>query len=151
MAKFEYINYGGAKGGMINLSASVGTNGVNLPDDVKVVKVLLYLVSLDMDIYGFGKSVKPTEIPLPTLPTTKGLGKLIKKYQQWAEDRSMNYGVVVDGRIDPIKGSPFFGKYFKTLWTLDHFADKTCRKLFKHSHLIEIRDRFESIDMLIDR
>lgn len=113
MAKIENIKF--AEGpynttDIINVSASVGVNGVNRSEDIIIVQALLK--------YGLeGRTeFRDAEFPEPSGAFVKTTAKLIKKYQRF-NNRSEGVRVSIDGRIDPLTGSVFaYGK--KKHWTI---------------------------------
>jgi hypothetical protein len=83
---------------IINLSASVGANGVNLRDDVVVVQALLKYAIEPRQYPEF----RGTQFPEPTGASTKATIELIKNYQRF-NNRRNRIKVSIDGRIDPLK------------------------------------------------
>lgn len=85
---------------IINVSASVGTNGVNNSEDVIVVQALLkYALEPRIDF-------RSAEFPEPSGAFIKTTAQLIKKYQRY-NNRKENVRVAIDGRIDPVKGGAY--------------------------------------------
>lgn len=93
----------------INVSASVGRNGVNNKSDVLVVQAMLK--------YGLeGRTYfKGDRFPEPSGTMDEATLNLIRKYQKYLRRRN-GVSVSVDGRIDPAKGETAFGK--KGKWTI---------------------------------
>ncbi|HUF03378.1 MAG TPA: hypothetical protein VMM38_04305 [Aridibacter sp.] len=93
----------------INVSASVGRNGVNNKDDVLVVQAMLK--------YGLeGRTYfKGDRFPEPNGTMDAATMHLITKYQQYLR-RRQGRSISVDGRIDPAKGERAFGR--KGKWTI---------------------------------
>ena len=81
---------------IINITASVGANGVNLREDVVVVQAMLKY-TLERRPYFRG-----TVFPEPTGADAKATAELIKKYQRFNNKTSF-IKVPIDGRIDPLK------------------------------------------------
>ena len=95
---------------IINVSASVGVNGVNNSEDVIVVQALLkYALEQRIDFRG-------AEFPEPSGAFIKTTSQLIKKYQRY-NNREGNIRVSIDGRIDPVKGNAF-ANGTKKHWTI---------------------------------
>lgn len=94
----------------INVTATVGANGVNLKEDVMVVQALLKLaLEPNPDFRG-------VEFPEPTGTFNEATAQLIKKYQR-NHNRRHTQKVSIDGRIDPARGGHYaFGT--KKLWTI---------------------------------
>ncbi|MCO6511696.1 MAG: hypothetical protein J5I65_12980 [Aridibacter famidurans] len=93
----------------INLTASVGENGVNNRDDVLVVQAMLK--------YGLeGRTYfKGDRFPEPNGTIDPATMHLIRKYQQYLR-RRQGLAISVDGRVDPAKGESAFGR--KGQWTI---------------------------------
>lgn len=114
MAKIETINYNPNNAGdtaeIINVSATVGTNGVNNQDDVIVVQALLkYALEERVDF-------RDVTFPEPSGTYSRATALIIKKFQRY-NNRSFGKKVSIDGRIDPAKGGAFaFGT--RKHWTI---------------------------------
>ena len=93
----------------INVTASVGSNGVNLEDDVMVVQALLKYALAER---GFFRKMTFSE---PTGTMDDNTKSLIKQFQRFVRKMN-NADISVDGRIDPAKGKTAFGK--KGQWTI---------------------------------
>ncbi|MEZ5426461.1 MAG: hypothetical protein R2747_09360 [Pyrinomonadaceae bacterium] len=94
---------------MINVSATVGANGVNHQDDVIAVQALLkYALQWRNDFKG-------EEFPEPSGAFIKATAHLIKKYQRHMNRKSHNMSI--DGRIDPAK-SGIYAYGTKKIWTI---------------------------------
>lgn len=93
----------------INVSASVGKDGVNAKDDVAVVQAMLKY-ALEGRRYFRGE-----KFPGPTGTMDAGTMRLVRKYQEYLR-RKLSVPVSVDGRIDPAKGMTAFGR--KGKWTI---------------------------------
>lgn len=95
---------------VINITATVGANGVNLQQDVIVVQALLkYALE---SVWDF----REVNFPEPTGGDIRTTTEIIKKFQRYNNRRTLQ-PVPIDGRIDPIKE----GKYAygtNKLWTL---------------------------------
>ena len=135
MAKIETVGYNPPNPDdtieIINVSASVGTNGVNSSEDVIVVQALLkYALEKRIDF-------RDAEFPEPCGAFIKTTARLIKKYQRY-NDRRGNVRVAIDGRIDPVKGSAFANgtKKYWTIYSLNMEALETAL-LSGHKSLIE--------------
>jgi hypothetical protein len=92
----------------INVTATVGVNGVNLKDDVMVVQALLKFA---LESY---QAFQGTEFPEPTGTDIKATTKIIKKFQRFY--KRIHNEVPIDGRIDPARGRYVYGT--KTEWTI---------------------------------
>ena len=92
----------------INLTASVGKNGVNAKGDVMVVQAMLKAALEDR--IGF-RSVR---FPHPTGTIDRETIKLIREFQKYETRQRVK--ITVDGRIDPAKGERPFGK--RSFWTI---------------------------------
>ncbi len=93
----------------INVTASVGNNGVNLEDDVMVVQALL---KYSLPERKFFRGMKFSE---PTGTMDNNTKTLIKQFQSFVR-KTTKAKVTVDGRIDPAKGTTAFGS--KGQWTI---------------------------------
>jgi hypothetical protein len=104
MAKIEQIN----ELPQVNLSSSVGRNGVNDKDDVIAVQALMkYALEGERDWAGI-------QFPEPTGTMDAKTRELIKRYQRHVK-RLVNTAKV-DGRIDPAKG--LFARGANVMWTI---------------------------------
>lgn len=84
---------------IINVSASVGANGVNNHEDVIVVQALLkYALERNPDF-------RNSDFPEPSGAFIKTTAQLIKKYQRHQSRNGQK--VPIDGRIDPVRGGIF--------------------------------------------
>lgn len=93
----------------INLTASVGKNGVNLKDDVMVVQAMLKYA---LEERPFFRSFK---FPRPTGTLTEDTSAIIKEYQRYLR-RKNKLSISVDGVIDRAIGEKAFGK--SGYWTI---------------------------------
>lgn len=108
MAKIEKF-FGGFN--KINVTASVGENGVNLKDDVMVVQAML---KYSMKEHPYFRGFK---FPEPTGAIDDETKFLIKGYQRFLRKKD-HVRVQVDGVIDRAIGEKPFGK--RGLWTILH-------------------------------
>jgi hypothetical protein len=106
MAKIE-IFFGTVKN--INLTASVGENGVNLKDDVMVVQAMLKYALEDRPHF------RRFKFPEPTGTINEETKILIREYQRYLR-RKDKVSVSVDGVIDRAIGEKAFGK--RGFWTI---------------------------------
>lgn len=105
MAKIERFPWGN----VINLTASVGLNGVNLRDDVMVVQAMLKHAPERRGAFGSFK------LPSPTGMMTPQWIEIIKDYQRYLRQKR-NEKVSVDGKINRAIGETVLGKRAK--WTI---------------------------------
>jgi hypothetical protein len=94
---------------LINLTASVGENGVNLKDDVLVVQAMLKYA---LEERPFFRNFK---FPAPTGAINDETKALIKAYQRYLRRKDKN-DVAVDGLIDRAVGEKPFGR--RGQWTI---------------------------------
>ena len=94
----------------INLTASVGENGVNLKDDVMVVQAMLKYALEER--YYFRKF----KFPAPTGTIDNETKKLIWEYQRYLRKNDKKISISVDGLIDRAAGDKAFGK--RGFWTI---------------------------------
>ena len=106
MAMIEKI-YGGIE--IINLTASVGENSVNLKDDVMVVQAMLKYSLRENPAFSNFK------LPEPTGAMNDQTKVLIKEYQRFM-NRKRKGGISVDGVIDRAVGERPFGR--RGEWTI---------------------------------
>lgn len=133
---------------VINVSASVGKNAVNLKDDVIVVQALLKYV------FETGDFFKGVVLPEPTGTMDKTTAWVIKRYQQLAKK---NYGslgnVVADGRISPAKGGRVPGK--NNRYTIVLLNDEAELKYIQQRRVPggfvnDICDRFPQVEAVLE-
>jgi hypothetical protein len=105
MAKIERLN----ELEHVNVSASVGKNGVNLSSDVLAVQALLKYA------LGERRSWQGVRFPEPTGAMDAATMSLIKRYQM-SYRKKLGSSISADGRIDPSKGRTAFGR--KGMWTI---------------------------------
>ena len=98
----ELFNY------IINVSASVGKNGVNSRDDVLIVQALLKYGAEEKHYF------RNEKFPIPTGSMCQDTAKQIKSLQRFL--RKNGHKISIDGRIDPAKGNSAYGK--KGRWTI---------------------------------
>lgn len=104
MAKIEIIN----EMPQVNVSASVGRNGVNNESDVIAVQGLMkYALEDTLEWRGI-------KFPEPSGVMDSTMRAIIKRYQRHLKRHVKN--TTVDGRIDPAKG--LFTNGGKTMWTI---------------------------------
>lgn len=106
MAKIEQF-YGGIKN--INLTASVGKNGVNLKDDVMVVQAMLKYA---LEVRAYFRGLRFSE---PTGIMDHDTLKNIEEYQRYLRKRTKT-SVSVDGVISRAVGDKAFGRNGQ--WTI---------------------------------
>lgn len=94
---------------VINVTASVGENGINLKDDVMVVQAMLKHAPEKRGVFGKVKLPQPDGIMNQLWIDT------IKNYQRYLR-RKQNTKASVDGKIDRAVGETVFGK--RTRWTI---------------------------------
>jgi hypothetical protein len=111
MAKIETIALNAdTTEAIINITASVGANGVNRKEDVIVVQALLKY-ALKPRPYFHG-----VQFPEPTGANIKATAEIIKKFQRY-NNKTEPVKIPIDGRIDPLSG----GKYMpgkRKYWTI---------------------------------
>lgn len=127
---------------IINIDCTVGENGVNDPNDVKVVKALLKCIPTYFIKPGkHGKvvswnsvgdsswNVDGRTIPSPYDGTTWGIPQLIRSFQKYANQKLSQYGykVNVSGRVKPAGKFAVVGKNYSTLAALHVFAELGAR------------------------
>lgn len=104
MAKIETVGFNPGnpddKADIINVSASVGSNGVNNSEDVIVVQALLKYALEERREY------RGAEFPEPSGAFVNSTAQLIKKFQRH-NNRAQNVRVAIDGRVDPAKGGAY--------------------------------------------
>lgn len=135
MAKIERFPWGN----VINLTASVGENGVNLKNDVLVVQAMLKHAPEKRGAFG------KVKLPEPNGVMNRFWIDIIKDYQRYLR-RKQNVKVAVDGKIDRAIGETVFGR--RTRWTilclnseimemrlLDGGGENEIKDLFRHSTL----------------
>lgn len=105
MAKIERFPWGN----VINLTASVGLNGINLRDDVMVVQAMLKHAPEKRGAFG------KIKLPLPTGIMTPQWIEIIKDYQRYLRQKRKEK-VSVDGKINRAIGERVFGK--RASWTI---------------------------------
>lgn len=105
MAKIERFPWGN----VINLTASVGENGVNLKNDVLVVQAMLKHAPEKRGVFG------KVKLPEPNGVMNQFWIDIIKDYQRYLR-RKRNEKISVDGKIDRAIGETVFGK--RTKWTI---------------------------------
>jgi hypothetical protein len=105
MAKIERFPWGN----VINLTASVGRDGINLKDDVLVVQAMLKHAPEKRGAFG------KTKLPPPDGIMTEQWIDIIKDYQRYLRKKK-NQKISVDGKIDRAVGETVFGK--RTTWTI---------------------------------
>jgi hypothetical protein len=105
MAKIERFS----GGNIINLTASVGFNGVNLRDDVIVIQAMLKHAPEKRGVFG------KVKLPPPSGMMTPPWVEIIKDYQRYLRTKK-NEKVSVDGKIDRAIGERVFG--IRTKWTI---------------------------------
>lgn len=114
MAKIETVGFNPRnpddKAKIINVSASVGANGVNNSEDVIVVQALLKYA------LGERREYWDAEFPEPSGAFIDSTARLIKKFQRH-NNRAQNVRVAIDGRIDPVKGGAY-AQGTKKHWTI---------------------------------
>lgn len=93
----------------INLTASVGENGVNLKDDVMVVQAMLKYALVERPFF------RKFKFPEPTGAMDKETAILIKEYQRYLR-KNDKLSVSVDGVISRAVGEKAFGK--RGWWTI---------------------------------
>lgn len=94
---------------IINVTATVGANGVNNPEDVIIVQALLKFALEPRPDY------RGVRFPEPSGANVVTTAQIIKKYQRH-QSRSGSR-VSIDGRVDPLKGGIYaYGK--KKMWTI---------------------------------
>jgi hypothetical protein len=129
MANIE-IFYGDRE--LINVTASVGENGVNLKDDVMVVQAMLKYALEEHPSY------RNFKFPEPTGAINDETKALIKEYQRFLR-RKENIGVLVDGVIDRAVGEKPFGR--RGQWTILCLnTDVLVRRLLNGGEGNEIQD-----------
>ena len=106
MAKIE-VFFGDQE--VINLTASVGVNGVNLKDDVMVVQAMLKYALAERSHF------RKLKFPAVTGAMNDETKILIKEYQRFLRREDKN-DVAVDGVIDRAIGEKPFGR--RGLWTI---------------------------------
>jgi hypothetical protein len=106
MAKIE-IFFGERE--LINLTASVGKNGVNLKDDVMVVQAMLKYALKEIPYF------RRLKFPTPTGAMNNETKILITEYQRFLRRKDKN-DLAVDGVIDRAVGEKPFGR--RGLWTI---------------------------------
>lgn len=111
---------------IINVSNSVGINGVNDPEDVQIVKALFKFIPNKLN-WGTkqGWEWLDDSLPSPYDGTTWGIPELTKSFQKYANKMLSNYGykVEVNGRIKPAKDYALVGKKYSTIVALNVFAN----------------------------
>jgi hypothetical protein len=105
MAKIERF----PGGNVINLTASVGRDGINLKEDVLVVQAMLKYAPEKRGVFG------KVKLPEPNGVMNQFWIDIIKDYQRYLR-RKQNAKVAVDGKIDRAVGETVFGK--RTRWTI---------------------------------
>ena len=105
MAKIERF----PGGNVINLTASVGENSVNLKDDVMVVQALIKHAPEKRGVFG------KVKLPEPDGIMTLQWIAIIKDYQRYLRQKK-NERVSVDGKINRAIGEKVFGK--RATWTI---------------------------------
>ena len=105
MARIERFPWGN----VINLTASIGVNGVNLRDDVMVVQAMLKHAPEKRGAFG------KVKLPPPTGIMTMQWIEIIKDYQRYLRQKR-NEKVSVDGKINRAIGERVFGK--RASWTI---------------------------------
>jgi len=104
----------------INLTASVGENGVNLKDDVMVVQAMLKYALEERRFF------RKFKFPEPTGAMNRETAVLIKEYQRFLRKKD-KVSVSVDGVISRAIGEKAFGR--RGFWTI----------LCLNSHVLEMR------------
>jgi hypothetical protein len=94
---------------LINLTASVGENGVNLKDDVMVVQAMLKYALEERPYF------RKLKFPEPTGAMNDETKILIREYQRYLRRKDKN-DVAVDGIIDRAIGEKPFGR--RGQWTI---------------------------------
>ena len=123
---------------IINISASIGANGVNDFNDIRVVKALFHYVPKYHSVTGANKikcvemgmgkasswNISQNLIPSAHDGTTWGLAELTRSFQKYANAKLSVYGyqVSVSGTMKPAKGHAVVGKKFSTIAALNIFA-----------------------------
>lgn len=115
---------------IINIDYTVGANGVNNSDDVKIIKALFHCVPRK-DSAGFGNigkagwDVKYKDLPLANDATAWGVAELTASFQKYANKMLSKYGftVNVSGRMKPSKGFAVVGRNYSTIAALNVFAN----------------------------
>lgn len=135
---------------IINVENTVGANGVNRMDDVRIIKALFYFVPRH---YKKGKyqsvsnsigldsswNVPTDKIPSAFDGTMWGVVELTRSFQKYANKMLSNYGykVNVSGTIKPSKGYALAGKTYSTIAALNIFAAVGARN-YKLSYIDQI-------------
>ena len=125
----------------INVTASVGKNGVNLKDDVMVVQALLKYALPERHYFRGMKFSEPTGTMDETTLS------LIKRFQIYLR-KVRKLSVSVDGRIDSAKGRKAFGR--KGKWTIQMLNDEALEMFLlsgskSESYIHEICRRFPQV------
>ncbi|HVE59283.1 MAG TPA: hypothetical protein VNB22_20835 [Pyrinomonadaceae bacterium] len=120
---------------ILNIDNTVGANGVNRLDDVRIVKALFnYIprhykkgkISSTFNSVGaeYSWNIPSSQIPSAFDGTTWGVVEITKSFQKYANKMLSNYGyrVNVTGTIKPSKGYAVVGKNFSTIAALNIFA-----------------------------
>lgn len=115
MPKIALVDTGHGMSKFINVSASVGRNGVNNPADVIIVQALFKYAWGGKRPASADASNIITELvfPEPTGVYDNYTTKLIRKYQEYM---NIYRKVARDGRIDPANGQASYGKNKE--WTI---------------------------------
>ena len=94
---------------LINLTASVGENGVNLKDDVMVVQAMLRYALKENSYF------RKQKLPAVTGAIDNETKALIREYQRFLRRKDKN-DVAVDGVIDRAVGEKPYGR--RGMWTI---------------------------------
>lgn len=115
MPKISLVDTGHGISKFINVSASVGRNGVNNPADVIIVQALFKYAWGDKGSTSGDVSniITKQVFPQPNGTYNYHTAKLISKYQEYL---NIYRKVARDGRIDPANGQAGYGKNKE--WTI---------------------------------
>lgn len=151
MAKIETITDDlGEPLTIINVSNSVGVNGVNDPEDVQVVKALFKFVPNKYHLVVGAKQgweMEDDSLPLPYDGTTWGIPEITKSFQKYANKMLSKYGykVEVSGRIKPAKYNAVVGKKYSTIVALNVFANLGGTNFYSGNYIDRIKKEYRGI------
>jgi hypothetical protein len=142
MAQIENFS-GGEKN--INLTASVGKNGVNLKDDVMVVQAMLQYALKGK------KHFKEMRFPEPLGIMNNETKNLIKEYQRFLK-RKLGVSVSLDGVIDRAIGDKAFGRNgaWTILWLNGHVMERRLLKGGIGNHFQDLCLMFPQLNEVLE-
>ena len=155
MAKIEtIIDDLGKEIEIVNIENSVGTGGINNPDDVKIVKALFNNVPHwnPQNSKNYSKGFKTlywktlsNGLPSEYDGTVWGLVETTKSFQKYANTMLSKYGfkVSVNGGMKPAKSYAVVGGKYSTIVALNVFANLTH---FNGSDLVDFFRKNYDID-----